>query len=198
MLIRWRIALIPTLSNLSSFPHAVRCSGITHCTVKCLHDRRSRMILGILLVIRTVHRGLSAGIKDLWELSEPYEHLSTNMTHIPSADPHHTEQRVDLHTVWERIQKGSAAYTCYVVISKTPMSNISFGTLGQIALAGSVVFSSLFSTPQNLSIKSVDLGYARYQTDVSLAEGVTSFLGIRYAAPPTGQRSPREHKLSKD
>ena len=119
MLIRWRIALIPTFSNLSSFPHADHCSGITHCTVKCLHDRRSRIILGILLVIRIVHRGLSAGIKDLWELSEPYEHLSTNMTHIPSADPHHTEQRVDLHTVWERIQKGSAAYTCYVVISKT-------------------------------------------------------------------------------
>ena len=66
------------------------------------------------------------------------------------------------------------------------MSNISFGSLGQIALAGSVALSSLFSTPQNLSVKSVDLGYAKYQTDTSLAQGVTSFLGIRYAAPPIG------------
>jgi carboxylesterase type B len=35
----------------------------------------------------------------------------------------------------------------------------------------------------------VDLGYAKYQTDVSLEDGVTSFLGIRYAAPPTGKPS---------
>ena len=38
----------------------------------------------------------------------------------------------------------------------------------------------------NPSLKTVDLGYAKYQSDVSLAEGVTSFLGVRYAAPPTG------------
>ena len=38
----------------------------------------------------------------------------------------------------------------------------------------------------NSSLKTVDLGYAKYQSDVSLAEGVTSFLGVRYAAPPTG------------
>ncbi|KZV69261.1 alpha/beta-hydrolase [Peniophora sp. CONT] len=66
------------------------------------------------------------------------------------------------------------------------MSNFSFGSLSQIALAGSIALNSLFSGQQNLSVKSVDLGYAKYQTDVTLAEGVTSFLGIRYAAPPTG------------
>ncbi|KAJ7439482.1 alpha/beta-hydrolase [Mycena latifolia] len=32
----------------------------------------------------------------------------------------------------------------------------------------------------------VDLGYATYRSDLSLADGVTSFLGIRYAASPTG------------
>ncbi|VDC03515.1 unnamed protein product [Peniophora sp. CBMAI 1063] len=36
--------------------------------------------------------------------------------------------------------------------------------------------------------KIVDLGYATYRTDVSLDVGVTSFLGMRYAAPPTGVR----------
>jgi hypothetical protein len=35
-------------------------------------------------------------------------------------------------------------------------------------------------------IKVVDLGYATYQTDVSLDEDVTSFLGMRYAAAPLG------------
>ncbi|KAI0315765.1 alpha/beta-hydrolase [Amylostereum chailletii] len=39
---------------------------------------------------------------------------------------------------------------------------------------------------QNSTTKTVDLGYATYTTDVSLDDGVTSFLGIRYAAPPTG------------
>jgi hypothetical protein len=34
--------------------------------------------------------------------------------------------------------------------------------------------------------KVVDLGYAIYQSDLSIVPGVTSFLGIRYAAPPTG------------
>ncbi|KAL5529819.1 hypothetical protein ACEPAG_5806 [Sanghuangporus baumii] len=34
-------------------------------------------------------------------------------------------------------------------------------------------------------LREVDLGYARYQTNLSLSEGVTSFLGIRFATPPT-------------
>ncbi|TFY52058.1 hypothetical protein EVG20_g10724, partial [Dentipellis fragilis] len=33
----------------------------------------------------------------------------------------------------------------------------------------------------------VDLGYATYQSNVHLDDGTTSFLGVRYAAPPTGQ-----------
>ncbi|TFY71855.1 hypothetical protein EVG20_g1158 [Dentipellis fragilis] len=35
--------------------------------------------------------------------------------------------------------------------------------------------------------RTIDLGYATYQSNVHLAEGVTSFLGIRYAAPPIGR-----------
>ena len=39
------------------------------------------------------------------------------------------------------------------------------------------------------SIKVIDLGYARFESDLSLVDGVTSFLGLRYAAPPTGNLS---------
>ncbi|KAJ7700348.1 Alpha/Beta hydrolase protein, partial [Mycena rosella] len=35
--------------------------------------------------------------------------------------------------------------------------------------------------------KVVDLGYTTYQSDLSFVNGVTSFLGIRYAASPTGK-----------
>ncbi|VDC03514.1 unnamed protein product [Peniophora sp. CBMAI 1063] len=38
------------------------------------------------------------------------------------------------------------------------------------------------------SVKTVDLGYATYQTDANIDIGVTSFLGVRYAAPPTGEQ----------
>jgi len=44
-----------------------------------------------------------------------------------------------------------------------------------------------FVRAQAVPLKRVDLGYASYQTDISLANGVTSFLGIRFAAPPTGR-----------
>ena len=39
------------------------------------------------------------------------------------------------------------------------------------------------STP----LKVVNLGYATYQSDLSLEDGITSFLGVRYAAPPVGK-----------
>ena len=35
-------------------------------------------------------------------------------------------------------------------------------------------------------LRAVDLGYAKYQTDISLEEGVTSFLGIRFGASVAG------------
>ncbi|EIM89556.1 alpha/beta-hydrolase [Stereum hirsutum FP-91666 SS1] len=43
-----------------------------------------------------------------------------------------------------------------------------------------------FTLAQNTTL-TVDLGYATYQSNVSLASGVTSFLGIRYASPPVGE-----------
>jgi hypothetical protein len=49
---------------------------------------------------------------------------------------------------------------------------------------------NLYASGQTtVPVKVVDLGYATYQTDVSLDEGVTSFLGIRFAAPPIGKSS---------
>ncbi|KAK0188372.1 alpha/beta-hydrolase [Armillaria mellea] len=41
--------------------------------------------------------------------------------------------------------------------------------------------------PENQdTTKKVDLGYATYQSNLQLVDGVTTFLGVRYAAPPTG------------
>lgn len=40
---------------------------------------------------------------------------------------------------------------------------------------------------QNTTHKIANLGNVTYQSDINLDVGVTSFLGIRYAAPPTGE-----------
>ncbi|KAJ6532713.1 alpha/beta-hydrolase [Mycena vulgaris] len=48
-----------------------------------------------------------------------------------------------------------------------------------------IALATLFAVPA-ASSRVVDLGYAAYQSNLSLEEGVTSFLGIRYAAPPVG------------
>ncbi|KAJ6572038.1 alpha/beta-hydrolase [Mycena capillaripes] len=47
--------------------------------------------------------------------------------------------------------------------------------------------SVTFVVAKSSTPKVADLGYAVYQSDINLADGVTSFLGVRYAAPPTGQ-----------
>ena len=39
----------------------------------------------------------------------------------------------------------------------------------------------------------VDLGYARYQGSINNQTGNIEFLGIRYAAPPTGKLIDRDH-----
>lgn len=36
------------------------------------------------------------------------------------------------------------------------------------------------------SDSTVNLGYAQYQGVLNASEGITSFIGIRYADPPTG------------
>ena len=41
------------------------------------------------------------------------------------------------------------------------------------------------STP----LKVVSLGYATYQSNLSLEAGIISFLGVQYATPPTGKSS---------
>ncbi|KAJ2934682.1 hypothetical protein H1R20_g2421, partial [Candolleomyces eurysporus] len=63
--------------------------------------------------------------------------------------------------------------------------------------------SLLFVLPVALSLEStgpdppptVDLGYARYQGVSNAATGNTEFLGVRYAAPPTGQNRWREPQV---
>lgn len=56
------------------------------------------------------------------------------------------------------------------------------GFYDQVVLPGTALLGSFFSTSST-----VDLGYATYAAaNTSLTPGVISFLGIRYAAPPTG------------
>jgi hypothetical protein len=43
-----------------------------------------------------------------------------------------------------------------------------------------------FAHASSTTSKVVNLGYATYQSDLNLEDGVTSFLGVRYAAPPVG------------
>jgi hypothetical protein len=45
---------------------------------------------------------------------------------------------------------------------------------------------NIVSAQTTVPLRVVDLGYATYQTDVSIDTGVTSFLGVRYAAAPVG------------
>ncbi|TFY71852.1 hypothetical protein EVG20_g1155 [Dentipellis fragilis] len=60
------------------------------------------------------------------------------------------------------------------------MARVQFLRLLLMTLAG------VHATAAGAPYKRVDLGYATYQSNVHLDEGVTSFLGVRYAAPPTG------------
>ncbi|KAJ7630223.1 alpha/beta-hydrolase [Roridomyces roridus] len=56
------------------------------------------------------------------------------------------------------------------------------------------VLQVILWSPQLSSAIRVDLGYATYESDLHLADGVVSFLGIRYSDSPTGQqrwRKPR-------
>jgi hypothetical protein len=63
-------------------------------------------------------------------------------------------------------------------------------TMGRIRLlAVSQAFLALgaLSSPvASASSPIIDLGYAQYQGSVDTATNITSFLGIRYAAPPVG------------
>ncbi|KAI5117711.1 hypothetical protein M0805_003200 [Coniferiporia weirii] len=54
--------------------------------------------------------------------------------------------------------------------------------LATSTLVFAIVFNQAISSPQI-----VDLGYSTYQATLNTTSNVTSFLGIRYASPPTGQ-----------
>ncbi|KAG2359255.1 Alpha/Beta hydrolase protein [Suillus spraguei] len=49
-----------------------------------------------------------------------------------------------------------------------------------------LALQALSSPAANVSASIVDLGYSQYQGSVDTATNITSFLGIRYAAPPVG------------
>jgi len=56
-------------------------------------------------------------------------------------------------------------------------------------MLSSLIVCALLSLSSSFSpagARVVDLGYAQYESDVSLLPGVTSFLGIRYAEAPIG------------
>ncbi len=52
-------------------------------------------------------------------------------------------------------------------------------------LTVSCCLASQFS--DEFSVQQVQLDYATYQSNLQLVDGVRSFLGMRYAAPPTGK-----------
>jgi len=61
---------------------------------------------------------------------------------------------------------------------------------------GRFFLSSLLSTVALCAAQQstlVDLGYARYQGSVNNESGNIEFLGIRYAAPPTGKLAHRDY-----
>lgn len=61
---------------------------------------------------------------------------------------------------------------------------------------GRLFLSSLLSTVALCAAQQstlVDLGYARYQGSINNESGNIEFLGIRYAAPPTGKLTHRDH-----
>lgn len=64
----------------------------------------------------------------------------------------------------------------------------SLSLLALLSIACTVLGAPQPPTPPTppTPLRQVDLGYAKYQSNLSLEAGVTSFLGIRYAAPPTG------------
>jgi acetyl esterase/lipase len=55
-----------------------------------------------------------------------------------------------------------------------------------IALAALSAHSILSSPLEARGTSIVDLGYAKYQADKKFLTGITSFLGVRYAAAPVG------------
>ncbi|TFY52605.1 hypothetical protein EVG20_g10483, partial [Dentipellis fragilis] len=80
------------------------------------------------------------------------------------------------------------------VIPASPMALLSL-LLSFLALtSGQSLQAALAAedaTSAPTAFKLVNLSYAQYQSNVHLDDGVTSFLGIRYAAPPTGECASR-------
>lgn len=55
-----------------------------------------------------------------------------------------------------------------------------------LLLSVPVTFARVHPRASN-GVPVIDLGYAKYQGVFDSANNVTNYLGIRYAAPPTGQ-----------
>ncbi|KAJ7080447.1 Alpha/Beta hydrolase protein [Mycena epipterygia] len=62
---------------------------------------------------------------------------------------------------------------------------------------GAIFVASLFLSAESGATPTIDLGYAKYQGSVDTSTNITTFLGIRYAASPTGDlrfRAPQAPK----
>jgi hypothetical protein len=59
-------------------------------------------------------------------------------------------------------------------------------SVGFSALPLSIVFLGNVASAQESDLLVIDLGYSKYQGFYNSTRDVTSYYGVRYAAPPTG------------
>jgi hypothetical protein len=86
-------------------------------------------------------------------------------------------------------------------------SSITMGILWSIVILCAIFTELVLSSPlreSGILLKSrddsrpiVDLGYATYQGSTDISTNISTFLSIRYAAPPTGESMPITTKFVK-